>query len=374
MFNCHKKQICGKIIKNKEGDLMNNEKLINIELDDKNDRLIIIDQTKIPGEISKINIQNKEDLWDAIYYLKVRGAPAIGIAAAYGMYLCCKKIDTDNYNVFFEEAKKIKDYIGSSRPTAVNLFWALDRMERCIENNKNSSILEIKSALKNEADKILMEDIENNKKICEFGIKLFTKPGMGVLTHCNAGPLATSRYGTAQGVILMAHERGLSPRVYVDETRPLLQGARLTAFEMQYAGVDATLICDNMAAIVMKQGLVDLVLFGADRIAANGDTANKIGSLGVAILAKHFNIPVYSVAPTSTIDINCPSGEFIHIEERKAEEVTTLWYEKPMAPKGIKVYNPAFDVTDNSLLSGIITEYGILRPPFSESIKKALNK
>lgn len=350
------------------------EALINVELDDANDRLILIDQTKIPGSLEKLYISDIDKLWDAIYLLQVRGAPAIGITAAYGAYLFTKNVNADSFEEFHAAFKKVKDKIASSRPTAVNLFWALNRMESCLLSNREKPIPELKKALKSEADAILNEDIANNKKICECGVSLLSKPGMGILTHCNAGPLATSRYGTAQGVILMAQEKGLAPRVYVDETRPLLQGARLTAFEMVNAGVDATLICDNMAALTMKLGKVDIVFFGADRIAANGDTANKIGSCGVAILAKYFGIPVYSVAPLSTIDRATACGDDIHIEERKPEEVTTLWYEKPMAPSEIKVFNPAFDVTDHTLLSGIITEYGILRPPFGKSIAEAFAK
>jgi methylthioribose-1-phosphate isomerase len=242
-------------------------------------------------------------------------------------------------------------------------------MEECVKLNKNKSILEIKDALKKEADEIKAEDAWVCKSIGENGLSLL-KPGIGILTHCNAGQLATAKYGTALAPIYLGHEKGYNFKVYADETRPLLQGARLTAFELMTAGVDVTLICDNMASIVMKSGWVQAVLVGCDRVAANGDTANKIGTSGVAILAKNYGIPFYICAPTSTIDMNCPSGEEINIEERKPEEVTEKWYAKSMAPKGVKVFNPAFDVTDQKFITGIITEYGIARPPFNESFKE----
>ena len=238
-----------------------------------------------------------------------------------------------------------------------------------VQRDFPATVEEIVSALGEEARAIRREDEEMCQKIAEHGLSLL-KPGDGVLTHCNAGPLATSKYGTALGPILLGHERGIPLNVFADETRPLLQGARLTAWELQQAGVDVTLICDNMASMVMKNGSIQACFVGCDRVAANGDTANKIGTSGVAILARHYGVPFYVLGPTSTIDWTCPDGDHIPIEERDGEEIRSLWYREPMAPAGVKCYNPAFDVTDHTLISGIVTEYGICRPPFSQSLKK----
>jgi methylthioribose-1-phosphate isomerase len=271
---------------------------------------------------------------------------------------------------FIQEFNRVKDYLNSARPTAVNLRWALERMAHVLEANTGAHTAplhgteargRILDALRDEALAIEAEDTAVCKKIGEYGAELL-KPGMGVLTHCNAGALAASRYGTALAPVYVAKERGVDVRVYADETRPLLQGARLTAFELNRAGVDVTLICDNMASAVMGQGWVDTVLVGCDRVAANGDTANKIGTSGVAILAKAYGIPFYVCAPFSTIDFATPTGAEIIIEERDAAEVTNMWYEKPMAPAGIKVYNPAFDVTPSGYITGFITERGIIKP------------
>ena len=251
----------------------------------------------------------------------------------------------------------------------MNLFWALKRMDRKALSLKNLPVADIKAALKEEALAIHREDIAQNKAISEYGLSLL-KPGDGLLTHCNAGPIATSEYGTALGPILLGQEKGYGFKVFADETRPLLQGARLTAFELHRAGVDVTLICDNMASMVMKNGWVQACLVGCDRVAANGDAANKIGTSGVAILANHYGIPFYVCAPMSTIDMNCPTGNDIEIELRPNHEITEMWYEKRMAPEGVKVYNPAFDVTDHELITGIITEHGIARPPYTESLKQ----
>ncbi|MDR9798009.1 S-methyl-5-thioribose-1-phosphate isomerase [Aeribacillus pallidus] len=340
----------------------------SVQLDDENNTVIILDQTLLPNEKVFLHLSTPEEIWEAIYHLKVRGAPAIGIAAAFGVYLGTKQSKASTYEQLLDDFQKIKQYLASSRPTAVNLFWALDRMEDRLKVEKDKSIEEIKNALKEEAEHIRNEDEQVCYSIGEHALSLL-KPGWGLLTHCNAGTIATARYGTALAPIYLGQERGYHFKVFADETRPLLQGARLTAWELQEAGVDVTLICDNMASIVMKEGKVQAVLVGCDRVAANGDTANKIGTSGVAILAKYYGIPFYVCAPLSTIDLDCPSGEHIPIEVRKAEEITTKWYEKPMAPENVQTYNPAFDVTDHELITAIITEKGIAYPPFTKSLK-----
>ncbi|ACL75645.1 S-methyl-5-thioribose-1-phosphate isomerase [Ruminiclostridium cellulolyticum] len=348
----------------------------NIEtviLDDTHSELIILDQTLLPAETVFLKLKTQEEIWEAIYKLRVRGAPAIGIAAAYGIYLGAKASKATDYDGFYSEIIKLKEYLASSRPTAVNLFWALDRMDECVKRNKEKTVNDIKFDLLKESQNIKQEDIWVCRSIGEYGLTLL-KPGMGILTHCNAGQLATSKYGTALAPIYVGHEKGYNLKVFADETRPLLQGARLTAYELNKAGVDVTLICDNMASAVMKNGWVQAVFVGCDRVAANGDTANKIGTSGVAILAKNYNIPFYVCAPTSTIDLSCASGKDICIEERKPEEVTEMWYEKRMAPKDIKVFNPAFDVTDEKFITGIITEYGIVKAPYSESLKEIFKR
>lgn len=338
-------------------------------LNDEKSVLTILDQTLLPNEVVFIDLKTTEEIWEAIKKLRVRGAPAIGISAAFGAYLSAKEIQCQSFDDFYKIWKPKIDYLASSRPTAVNLFWALGRMDKCALENKSKSIKELKAALKHEAESIKAEDIEKNRKISQYGLSLL-KDGDGILTHCNAGPIATSMYGTAQGPALLAKEKGMNIKVFADETRPLLQGARLTSFEMHRAGVDVTLICDNMASIVMKQGKIQACFVGCDRIAANGDTANKIGTSSVAILAKYYGIPLYVCGPTTTIDLNTPTGDNIEIELRDPKEITDMWYEKPMAPKGVKAYNPAFDVTDHELITGIITEHGIAKPPYSESLKR----
>ena len=340
----------------------------SVQLDDENNTVIILDQTLLPNEKVFLHLSTPEEIWEAIYHLKVRGAPAIGIAAAFGVYLGTKQSKASTYEQLLDDFQKIKQYLASSRPTAVNLFWALDRMEDRLKVEKDKSIEEIKNALKEEAEHIRNEDEQVCYSIGEHALSLL-KPGWGLLTHCNAGTIATARYGTALAPIYLGQERGYHFKVFADETRPLLQGARLTAWELQEAGVDVTLICDNMASIVMKEGKVQAVLVGCDRVAANGDAANKIGTSGVAILAKYYGIPFYVCAPLSTIDLDCPTGEHIPIEVRKAEEITTKWYEKPMAPENVPTYNPAFDVTDHELITAIITEKGIAYPPFTKSLK-----
>lgn len=338
-----------------------------VRLDDENNAVVIIDQTKLPGKIEIISLHTAQEIWNAIYLLQVRGAPAIGVAAAYGIYVLAKRMDTENYDTFYREFVRQKEYLDSSRPTAVNLSWALNRMQRVVEAHSGETVAQIKEALHRESVAIQEEDIWVCRMIGEHGLTL-VKPGDGILTHCNAGQLATSKYGTATAPIYLGEERGYHFHVFADETRPLLQGARLTAFELQSSGVDVTLICDNMSATVMKNGWVNAVFVGCDRVAANGDAANKIGTSVVAAVAKYYGVPVYICAPTSTIDLNTPTGAEIKIEQRPAEEVTEMWYKERMAPEGIKVFNPAFDVTDHELIAGIVTEYGVARAPYTESL------
>jgi methylthioribose-1-phosphate isomerase len=336
-------------------------------LDDTRTALVILDQSLLPGEVKYIHLTDIRQVWDAIKELKVRGAPAIGVAAAMGFYIHMRNYVDSNKNSgdFFEEAGKAVDYLSSSRPTAVNLKWALMKMVKAILpfRHKEVPVSELVKKLFKCCEKIKTDDIAANKAIGKYGAALL-KPGMGVLTHCNAGALATAGYGTALAPVYYAAQRGVNLRVYADETRPVLQGARLTAFELHTAGIDVTLICDNMAATVMANGWVDAVFVGCDRVAKNGDTANKIGTHGVAILAKRFDIPFYVCAPFSTIDKDTPTGADIIIEERDPEEVTALWYTQPMAPKGVKVFNPSFDVTPADLITAYITEKGVLIPPF----------
>ncbi|WP_374016651.1 S-methyl-5-thioribose-1-phosphate isomerase [Paenibacillus thiaminolyticus] len=339
----------------------------SVTLDDANDTLVILDQTVLPNEKVFLKLKELKDIWDAIYHLKVRGAPAIGIAAGYGLYLGVKASVAATKEELAEDFKRVKDYLASSRPTAVNLFWALDRMEARFQREQGGSISEIKEALREEAEAIRAEDEQVCEQIGRHALSLL-EPGWGILTHCNAGAIATAKYGTALAPIYLGEEQGYGFKVYADETRPLLQGARLTAWELQEAGIDVTLICDNMSSIVMKEGKIQAVLVGCDRVAANGDTANKIGTSAVAILAKHYGIPFYVCAPLSTVDLQCATGDDIHIELRPDEEITSKWYEKPMAPAGVKVYNPCFDVTDHEHITAIITQHGIGYPPFADSL------
>ena len=322
--------------------------------------LIILDQTQLPNRQVYLTLRHREELYKAIKELQIRGAPAIGIFAGFAMYVLARQYPREGFMDHFREDAA---YLNSSRPTAVNLSWALRRMTQAAE--KSGGDLNV---LRAECQAILEEDIAMCTAISEHGLSLL-KEGDGVLTHCNAGPIATSKYGTAIGPILLAAEKGIRLRAFCDETRPLLQGARLTSWELSKAGVDTTLICDNMAATVMSQGKVQFCFVGCDRVAMNGDAANKIGTYGVAILAKHFGIPFYVLGPTSTIDRNCPTGKEIPVELRQEEEIRSRWYKEPMAPAEVKCYNPSFDVTDHSLISGIITEKGICRPPYTESLK-----
>lgn len=329
--------------------------------------LVILDQTQLPEKEVFLQLNEEDDIFDAISTLKVRGAPAIGIAAAYGL---CVVLNRDTSQTLDDLKLRVFDVIAkleSSRPTAVNLSWALNRMKnRFLESLKLPGITKKKiiDLLYDEANAIKSEDVEMCRSISESGLS-FLKPGMGILTHCNAGHIAVSRLGTALGPVYLAQKEGYGIKVYADETRPLLQGARLTAFELMKSGIDVTLICDNMASSVMEKGWVDVVFVGCDRIAKNGDVANKIGTSALSVLAKNWGIPFYVFGPSSSIDYKCNSGNDIIIEERPAYEVTDLWYKKRVAPVGVKVYNPAFDITRAEFITAIITEKGIFKYPYN---------
>lgn len=322
------------------------------------DQLTIIDQTALPNRLSYLQLESKAAIIEAIAKLKVRGAPAIGIAAAYGVYVLARQYQELDRTLFLEAMRSDIAQLRAVRPTAVNLAWALSRMEECLRQNEHLNPAQIVPALRAEALSIDAEDAAISERIAQLGAPLI-RDNMGILTHCNAGWLATSKLGTALAPLYLAHSQGRRFRVYCDETRPLLQGARLSAYELMAAGIDTTLLCDNMAASLMAEGKIDIIFVGADRIAGNGDVANKIGTLPLAICAKRFAIPFYVCAPSSTLDAATLSGADIIIEQRAAEEVTDLWYKESMAPKGVSVYNPAFDITPRELISGIITEAGI---------------
>jgi methylthioribose-1-phosphate isomerase len=344
-----------------------------VALDEAEGALVIIDQTRLPGEICLLHLTEQEEIWRAIQTLQVRGAPAIGVAAAIGVYLAARRIEAEDYDAFLRQFRAAAAYLNSARPTAVNLSWALRRMEGVVLDHPEAGTADLRELLRRECLTIWQEDIDVCRQMGENGLTL-VKPHDGLLTHCNAGQLATVRYGTATAPMYLGQERGYGFHVFCDETRPLLQGARLTSFELSSAGIDTTLICDNMAASVMKKGLVQAVFVGCDRVAANGDAANKIGTLGVAILAKRFGVPFYVVAPSSTIDLATPTGADIVIEERDGREISEMWYEKPMAAPGVKTWNPAFDVTDNDLIDAIVTEWGIARAPYEVSLREIFEK
>ena len=359
-----------------------------VALIDDDDAIEIIDQPLLPGRTEIIRLHTGKEIWDAIYLLQVRGAPAIGVTAGFGLYLLMKHSTAGSYEEFMKELREKSDYLNSSRPTAVNLSWALKRMESHVEKIYGDGVsgsfsgsdkpwetvrAELIREMHDECERIKQEDIDVCRRIGEYGLELI-EDGYGLLTHCNAGQLCACKYGTATAPMYLAHEKGYKIKVYCDETRPLLQGARLTAYELQSAGIDTTLLCDNMSASLMKSGAINAIFTGCDRVAANGDAANKIGTSMVALAAKRYGVPFYICAPTSTIDINTPTGDGITIEQRKPEEVTEMWYKERMAPEGVKVYNPAFDVTDNELIAGIVTEYGVLRPPYTEAIREIFAK
>jgi methylthioribose-1-phosphate isomerase len=332
------------------------------------ERVVLLDQTKLPLEVVYEEISTIKQIWEAIRALKVRGAPAIGIAAAYGLVLGAREISTQDPAVFLQELRQQRDYLATSRPTAVNLFWALNRMAARVQKTAHLGVQAMKEQLYEEAEAIRQEDEQVCRSIGEHAISLF-EDGIGLLTHCNAGGIATAKYGTALAPMYIAKERGWNIKVFADETRPVLQGSRLTAWELQQAGIDVTLICDNMAAMVMSKGWVQAVIVGTDRVAANGDVANKIGTYGLAVLAKAHGIPFYVASPLSTIDLETPTGAGIPIEERPAKEITEIGG-KRIAPFDIKVFNPAFDVTPHEYVTAIITEKGIVRANFEEGLKK----
>ena len=334
--------------------------------------LRLIDQTKLPVEFVHLDCPDVPTVWEAIKSLRVRGAPAIGIAAAYGAVLGGQPALTSGPSALRIAVREASAQLRTSRPTAVNLFWALDRIDRVLDGPRDEPAAALLDRLLAEAHAILAEDRAMCRAIGRFGAELLA-PGSGVLTHCNAGGLATADYGTALAVIFSAHDQGKGIAVYADETRPLLQGARLTAWELQRRGVPVTLICDNMAAQVMKEGRIQAVVVGADRIAANGDTANKIGTYGVALLARAHDIPFYVAAPSSTFDLATPDGSTIPIEQRDAREITH-GFGLATAPEGVSVYNPAFDVTPAALIAGIITERGVIRPVNAASIRAMLSE
>ncbi|MCP3965448.1 MAG: S-methyl-5-thioribose-1-phosphate isomerase [Lentisphaerae bacterium] len=338
----------------------------NAEIDSLNGKLRLIDQTLLPEKLVYVELDDTEAIFDAIKRLVVRGAPAIGCAAALGVAAVVRKSTLENASELLELVNNTADSLAESRPTAVNLFWALKRIKKSVAGMSDSA--EIRTVLLQEGLGILEEDIAMCRAIGAHGAELLTE-GMGILTHCNAGALATGDYGTALSPMYVAKENGINVKVFSDETRPLLQGSRLTAWELNKAGVDVTTICDDMAGQVMKEGKIDMVIVGADRIAANGDAANKIGTYGVAIMAKYHNIPFYVAAPYSTFDLSLKSGDEIPIEQRNADEVRK-GCGKLTAPEEVNVYNPAFDVTPHGLIAGIITEKGIIRAPFEENIKK----
>lgn len=335
--------------------------------------LVLIDQTQLPVELTHVACRDVETVWEAIKMLRVRGAPAIGIAAAYGVVIglqsCSAGADDAALAAFQAKLTEVTDYLAGSRPTAVNLFWALDRMKACVAE-ATGDVASRRQRLLDEALAIHEEDRAVCHAIGRYGAELL-KDGQGVLTHCNAGGLATAEYGTALSVFFTAQDEGKALHVFVDETRPLLQGSRLTAWELSQRGVQATLICDSMAAQVMKEGRVQAVITGADRVAANGDSANKIGTYSIATLAKAHGIPFYIAAPVSTFDLQLETGDGIPIEERGSEEITH-GFGRQTAPEGIAVYNPAFDVTPASLIAGIITERGVIQPVTKEEVLRVV--
>lgn len=332
--------------------------------------LRLIDQTRLPIEFLEIDCSTVETVWEAIRQLRVRGAPAIGVAAAYGVCVGLQTALAADESAFFARLTEVCDYLTTSRPTAVNLFWALNRMKSAGEALRGRTSREIAGELLQEAHRICQEDQQMCREIGRYGAELLAD-GQGVLTHCNAGGLATSDYGTALAVFFAAHEAGKRLHIFADETRPLLQGARLTAWELQQRGIDVTLICDSMAAVVMREQKVQAVVVGADRIAANGDTANKIGTYGVAVLAAVHQIPFYVAAPSSTFDFSIASGTEIPIEHRQAREITH-GFGTQTAPDGVEVYNPAFDVTPADRIAAFITERGVIRPPFPDTLRTRL--
>jgi len=332
------------------------------------EELFLLDQTKLPLEVVEEKQETIQHVWDSIKQLKVRGAPAIGVSAAYGLLVGIRDsldLPLDQFKSYLEQQA---DYLDSARPTAVNLRWAMTRMVNCSKQSRAESVKELYEVLKREAMEIDREDKQLCRKMGEHGADLI-KEGMGLLTHCNAGALATAGIGTALAPMYVAAQNGISFKVFADETRPLLQGARLTSWELRQAGIDVTLIADSAAGHMMSGGHIDMVITGTDRVAANGDVANKIGTMSVALLADHFNIPFYVACPSSTIDFATPTGDRIEIEERESDEVTSFGARRT-APENMKIRNPAFDVTPNRLVKGLITEKGIVSAPYAENLAK----
>ena len=355
------------------------EKVITVKWGPEKKSVDIIDQTLLPNTIKRIQIRTQEEIWEAIKKLRVRGAPAIGVSAAYGMAVIANDIPDEDYEGFYKKFKASKEYLATSRPTAVNLFWALNRMEDTVKANREKPVSEIRRLLYAEAEKIREEDVQISRNIGETGFRLMEElkeegKELGILTHCNAGTLCSAKYGTATAPMYMALEhgwRGTDMHVYCDETRPLLQGARLTSFELYNAGITTSVQCDNMAALLMKTGKIKIIFVGCDRVAANGDAANKIGTSALAVLAHHYGVPMYICAPSSTIDMATPTGDDIPIELRDPEEIKSMWYKEPMAPAGVDAsFNPAFDVADHRLITGIITEKGLCSAPYEEAFRK----
>ena len=350
---------------------MFSEEIVNIRLSGDGSAIVILDQTLLPNETKYIEICELSDMFDAIVKLRVRGAPAIGIFAAFALYVVASRSVAADFESFRGEIKASAAFLCSSRPTAVNLAKQLGRIERLVDSLAGTPLPMIVDAMRAEAESIRDEDIAMCRAISEHGLSLI-RNHYGILTHCNAGPLATSRYGTGLGPIFLAYERGWELDVYCCETRPLLQGARLTAFELCSAGVDCTLICDNMAGLVMSQGKIDAVFVGCDRLARNGDAANKIGTGGLAVLARYYGLPFYVFCPSSTFDPDCATGADIEIELRDPTEISELHFRRPVAPAGVRCYNPAFDVTDNKLITAIVTEKGIHKAPFDKSLAQLM--
>ncbi len=340
-----------------------------VRLSDDGTAVTIIDQTLLPNRVVHLDLSERQQMFDAIKLLQVRGAPAIGVCAGYCYYVLARQMAESiaDHDEFASRMAAERDFLNSSRPTAVNLSWALDRMHAVVTSNRHLSPSEIVDLLHDEAVAIHSEDLAMSEEISRLGASLL-HDGDGVLTHCNAGPLACLGYGTGQGPLFYAHDHGMDVHVFADETRPLLQGARLTSYELQRAGVDVTLICDDMASIVMRNGWVQACMVGCDRVAMNGDVANKIGTSGVAILARHYGIPFYVLGPTSTIDAHAATGSDIRIELRDPDEIKEMFYAEPKALPETTCYNPSFDVTDHELICAIVTERGICRPPFAESL------
>ena len=336
-------------------------------------KIKIIDQTKLPAKLEYIYIKDLKVLWQAIRAMQVRGAPALGAAAGLGVYLGIKDSKVKNFAQFEKELNKVIAYLASARPTARNLFWALERMGKAALKNKDKSLSYVKKSLLEEAEKIIEEDRISCRKIGYYGAKLINNHDK-ILTICNAGILATIDYGTALGVIYRAFDEGKKIKVFACETRPMLQGARLTTWELKKKGINVILICDSMAATLMREGQIDKVITGADRIAANGDSANKIGTYNLAVLSCYHGIPFYIAAPSSTFDLTIKRGRDIPIEERPSIEVTDLFFKRPIAAKDIKVFNPAFDITPHNLITSLITDKGIIKSPYKRNIVKVFNR